>query len=1096
MYSNNTQASPLKNSLKKALSAFSLAVIALTVFAANTATASAASISSFSVVQSSFNPDNESANISFNLTNSANITLEVFDGSNPIRTLAFRQPVSAGQHNEYTWDGKKTDGTKVSAGTYKVQLFYYSDSFALFADDSVTVTYTGGGTTGNVITNIYDTPDPFDPDVESTKIYYTLTQPANLTLTIKNSQNTTVRTLLNSSYKSSGSTYTSWNGEDSNGNQVSEGQYKYTLTATGSFDTQTYYGYVNVDYEDGGSGVSPVISSDYASPTPFDPNNENTYIYFTLNTESEVTIEIYKGSSYIDTLISNNTLSAGSHTKVWDGRNSSNNIVSEGAYTYKITAQNTYDTDVETGSIEVLYDDVDDGLVDPNITNAYASPTTFDPSDNEDTTVHFTVNTCVYMTAKVYRQSNDSLVKTLASGSYMCDGTHTISWDGRDSSGNVLSDGDYYIRVTVVNSKGDDFEDETVTVDKDTDTGNDAPNITDVDANPYTFNPEDNEYTTLEYTIDECSNITIKVYDEDGDFVDTLKNDIYQCNGDYSIKWYGEDNDGDTVEDGIYTFKMWAENDEGDDYAETDTEVDIDDDSDNDDEPEITNVTVDPDVFDPSEENTTLRFEIDECVDSTVKVVDEDNDLVRTLLNDVEICSGYHSYSWNGKDTGGDYVNDGDYEFVIVVENNDGDDSARADVEVDSNGSSSSSRCAGYEDVSETNPYCDAIEYVTEEGIFSGYPDGTFKPYQFINRAETTKVILLGFDYTIMSSDGTNLGFSDVSVDAWYMPYLRTARHYGIVQGYPDGTFKPANTVNRVELLKLFLETADVSVPACTSKPYNDTPISEWYSKYVCYAKKYDLMEADVYNNFNPSAPMSRGDVAELFYRFYEEGLYDDVGTSGTSTTVSGSPNITGVSLSVDEVKQGGSVKITYKLNVKADVTVEVLDDDDDVVRTLVDDVNQSSGTHSVTWNTKDDDGDNVAEGTYTVKIRASNSKGSDKVLKDVEVDNSASTSTGIRITGLDTDRTVWNPVTQGGLEISFAINKTATVTVAVYDEDNDLVRTLWTSVSKSSGTYEILWNGKDRYNNLVSDGVYTIKVTAKTSTETAKDEVDVEVDR
>jgi flagellar hook assembly protein FlgD len=1212
MYSNLTQASPLKNSLKKAISAFSLAVIALTVFAANIATVSAeaAAISSFGVAQASFNPDSGSADINFSLSQSGNITLEVFEGSNPIKTLAFRQAVNSGSHS-YTWDGRKVDGTKAAAGSYKVQLFFYSDTFALFADDNVAVTYSdngGGGTTGNVVTNLYDSPDPFDPDTESANIYYTLAQGANITLTIENSSGLTIKTLLNYEYKRAGSTNSTWDGTNSSGNKQSEGRYKYVVAAEGSFGTQTYTGYVNLDYRNTGTapvissdyaspspfdpnhentniyftlntqsdvtieiyngstkidtiltdyalssgqnvrtwdgrnssnnivsqgaytykiiaqnnvdtdietgdvsveynddhnGTDPVISSDYASPTPFDPNHENTYVYFTLNTESEVTVEIYNGSTRIDTLISYDTLSAGSHAKVWDGKYSSNNnIVPEGTYTYKITAEkNNYNTDIETGSVTVDYEDDGGSLLIPNITNAYASPITFDPSDNESTTVHFTVNTCVYLTAKVYKESNDAFVKTLKDNEYMCSGTKTVTWNGRDSSGNILNNGDYYIRISVVNNIGSDSDVENVTVDNTNTNNTDAPNITGVDVNPYTFNPDDNEDTTLEYTLDECADITIEVYDDNDDYIDRLKDGVNQCAGDFSVIWDGEDDNNNMADDGVYTFKIWAENSAGDDYATADTEVDTSGGSSSGNGPNITSVTVDPDIFDPTEETTYLQFRLDECADATVKVVDDNNDTVKTFLSNNEICSGTHRYSWNGKDTSNDYVNDGMYEFVITVDNNDGDDSARADVEVDSSGSNSTSpRCSDYEDVSETNPYCDAITYVTNEGIFSGYSDSTFKPYQAINRAETTKVILIGFDYTIMASDGTKLGFKDVIANAWYMSYLRTAKHYGIIKGYPDNTFRPANTVNRVELLKLFLETADVNVPACSYKPYNDTPLNEWYVKYVCYAQTYNLMDADVYNNFNPGAPMTRGDVAELFLRFHEEGLDDNVGThndTGSTTTTTGAPDITNVSLSNDAIKQAGSLTISYKLNVKSDVTVEILDDTGDVVRTLVDDVNQTSGTHSATWNTKNDNGSNVAEGTYTVKIRASNIKGSDKYLNDVDVDNSATTTTtGLKVTGLDINRTLWNPLTQGSLEISFTTNKTATVTVAVYDDNNDLVRYLWDNISKTADTYDMLWNGRDRYNNMVADGIYTIRVTAKNSTDTVKDEVDVEVNR
>jgi len=162
--------------------------------------------------------------------------------------------------------------------------------------------------------------------------------------------------------------------------------------------------------------------------------------------------------------------------------------------------------------------------------------------------------------------------------------------------------------------------------------------------------------------------------------------------------------------------------------------------------------------------------------------------------------------------------------------------------------------CAGFSDVAVDDPYCPAITYVRAQGIFSGYPDGTFGAELEINRAETVKVITLGFNYDIIADDGTNLGFSDAEVGSWYIRYLATAKADGIVEGYPDGTFKPADVVNYVEMMKIFLETAsaDMATPAAGSA---------WYQKYVDFATANGLT---VYENLD--AGMKRADVAQLFY--------------------------------------------------------------------------------------------------------------------------------------------------------------------------------------------------------------------------------------
>ncbi|MBD3156990.1 hypothetical protein GF369_04160 [Candidatus Peregrinibacteria bacterium] len=161
--------------------------------------------------------------------------------------------------------------------------------------------------------------------------------------------------------------------------------------------------------------------------------------------------------------------------------------------------------------------------------------------------------------------------------------------------------------------------------------------------------------------------------------------------------------------------------------------------------------------------------------------------------------------------------------------------------------------CAGFTDIAFNDPYCPAIQYVKDQGIFSGYPDGTFGADLEINRAETVKVITEGFNYEMLEDDGTDLGFSDTELGAWYMGYLNTAQTAGIIEGYSDGTFRPADVVNYVEMMKIFLETADAEL--------TETTEGEWYQKYVDFATANELT---VYEDLN--AGMKRADVAQLFY--------------------------------------------------------------------------------------------------------------------------------------------------------------------------------------------------------------------------------------
>lgn len=108
------------------------------------------------------------------------------------------------------------------------------------------------------------------------------------------------------------------------------------------------------------------------------------------------------------------------------------------------------------------------------------------------------------------------------------------------------------------------------------------------------------------------------------------------------------------------------------------------------------------------------------------------------------------------------------------------------------------SQTNGYSDVPGNKWYNNAISTLSNMGIICGYPDGTFRPDAPITRAELTK-IAAGFfsDPRVAATyDGR---FSDVHGAEWYISYLMTALEEGLIEGYPDGSFRPNRPITRAE---------------------------------------------------------------------------------------------------------------------------------------------------------------------------------------------------------------------------------------------------------------------------------------------------------
>ncbi len=209
---------------------------------------------------------------------------------------------------------------------------------------------------------------------------------------------------------------------------------------------------------------------------------------------------------------------------------------------------------------------------------------------------------------------------------------------------------------------------------------------------------------------------------------------------------------------------------------------------------------------------------------------------------------------------------------------------------------SSFTALASFSDVQSGNTYADAINYAEQQGIVGGYPDGTFKPANNINRAEFTKIIIgAALDYNSAQDPSgydiyalAGVHFSDVQAGQWYIPYLRKALENQVIGGYPDGTFKPANKINFAEAAKIIVGAYKYDI---TADP------TTWYKPYVEKLAEMKAIPASV-TGFDYR--INRGEMVEIIYRLQQKITNKDsktyaqlAGTSGGTTTPPVSPPAT-----------------------------------------------------------------------------------------------------------------------------------------------------------------------------------------------------------
>lgn len=164
-----------------------------------------------------------------------------------------------------------------------------------------------------------------------------------------------------------------------------------------------------------------------------------------------------------------------------------------------------------------------------------------------------------------------------------------------------------------------------------------------------------------------------------------------------------------------------------------------------------------------------------------------------------------------------------------------------------------------FEDVSSNHPNFDAIVYALKNGIASGYPDGTFLPESSTNRAEFTKLVTLyTFGQQMVDMCKTRLRFSDVP-DAWYVKYICRAQDAHLIRGYPDGSFRPADTINFAEAAKILVLADDFNAGEVRQQESNP-----WYERYVRYLAERNAIPTTVRSL---RQPITRGETVEIIYR-------------------------------------------------------------------------------------------------------------------------------------------------------------------------------------------------------------------------------------
>lgn len=166
----------------------------------------------------------------------------------------------------------------------------------------------------------------------------------------------------------------------------------------------------------------------------------------------------------------------------------------------------------------------------------------------------------------------------------------------------------------------------------------------------------------------------------------------------------------------------------------------------------------------------------------------------------------------------------------------------------------------GFSDVDDNQINAVYINYLLQRGILNGYPDGTFRPQEGLTRAEAAVLTVKVTELT--ASPPTAEPFSDVRSDHWAAGHIAAAAEQGYFQGYPDGSFHPDEQLTRAQAVYLLVRLSGQADTPQTLPLFADMNRQHWAASSAAVAIAAGMINIDKESSyFYPDSVFTRSEL-------------------------------------------------------------------------------------------------------------------------------------------------------------------------------------------------------------------------------------------
>ena len=170
-----------------------------------------------------------------------------------------------------------------------------------------------------------------------------------------------------------------------------------------------------------------------------------------------------------------------------------------------------------------------------------------------------------------------------------------------------------------------------------------------------------------------------------------------------------------------------------------------------------------------------------------------------------------------------------------------------------------------FADVGTAHPFCAEIEWMKQSAISTGFMDGSYGPGNPVNRQAMAAFMARFAAATVTPC--TVAPFTDVPTSHPFCEEIQWMKDNNISTGFPDGSYGPNLNVSRAAMSAFMSRLAGATPVACTVPPFPDVPISHPFCKEIKWMKDTGISTGFPDGSYGPGLNVTRRAMSAFIYR-------------------------------------------------------------------------------------------------------------------------------------------------------------------------------------------------------------------------------------